>query len=181
MYKKEFTAKDGTKILLREPKRSDIKELLKYINELAVEKRNGLLINRRVTLAYEKKWLKEVLEDKRKNKRIELLVIHNKKVVGDCNIRRKKGAENHRAEIGIALLKEFRGKGIGTIMLKELFKLAKERMKGLEIIELRVASYNRVAKRLYKKFGFKKVAAIPKAIKEEGKYYSEEIMQLHLK
>ena len=102
-------------------------------------------------------------------------------MIGNCEIWRKKYIENHRGEIAIAISKEYRKRGIGTAMLKELFKLAKKRMKGLEIIEARPISYNIGAKALYRKLGFKKVSEIPKAVKENGKYYKVGIMQLYIK
>ena len=40
MYKKKFKAKDGTEVLFREPKLSDAKNAMNYINKIAVEKRS---------------------------------------------------------------------------------------------------------------------------------------------
>ncbi len=183
MYKKEVIIKnkDGTKVLIREPSMRDAKKLMIFINSFTDETKNGITVTKKTTLAKEKKWLKNKLKEIKKNQSIHIIAEHNNKIIGGCDIRRKRFKEDHRAEIGIAIIKEYRHKGIGTIILKELFRLAKKKMKGLKIIELKVIEYNKKAKGLYKKIGFKKVATIPKAIKEGNKYFAEEVMQLYIK
>jgi [ribosomal protein S18]-alanine N-acetyltransferase len=56
--------------------------------------------------------------------------------------------------LGMALLPENRGKGIGTALLKEMLKVAKE--SGYSAVSLSVDP-NNPALRLYQNFGFKKV------------------------
>lgn len=181
MYKKEFKAKDGTKIIFREPKKNDAKELLKFINSFSSEAKSGILMNERMTLKKEEKWLNESLSKIKENLKIQIFAEHNGKIVGECSLNRKTLKESHRSILGIAIIKDYRHKGIGTRMIKEIIKLARKRMKGLKIVELGVIEYNKAAKGLYKKIGFKKVSIIPKAIKEGNRYFAEEIMQLYLK
>ncbi len=181
MYKKEFKAKDGTKITLREPRKNDAKKLLNFINSFSNENKNGILMNEKMTLEKEKKWLNENLSKIKEGLKIQIIAEHNGKIIGECSLNRKALKESHRSTFGIAIIKDYRHKGIGTKMMGEMIKLARKRMKELKIIELGVIEYNKAAKRLYKKIGFKKVATIPKAIKEGRKYFAEEIMQLYLK
>ncbi|WP_066250887.1 GNAT family N-acetyltransferase [Neobacillus drentensis] len=56
--------------------------------------------------------------------------------------------------LGMALLPDYRGKGIGTALLGEMLKVAKE--SGFSRISLSVDP-NNTALHLYEKFGFKKV------------------------
>lgn len=58
-------------------------------------------------------------------------------------------------ELGMALLPECRGQGIGTALMKELFKGMKAR--GIARVSLSVAPENAAAVRLYKRFGFQEV------------------------
>ena len=66
----------------------------------------------------------------------------------------------HKAGIGIALLKEYWGLGIGSAIFTEIIKSAQSR-DGVELLELEVIEGNERAIALYKKFGFE----IPDAIR----------------
>ena len=70
----------------------------------------------------------------------------------------------HKAGIGIALLKEYWGLGIGSGIFTEIIKSAQSR-DGVELLELNVIEGNERAISLYKKFGFEIVAEIPDAIR----------------
>ncbi|WP_094096191.1 GNAT family N-acetyltransferase [Paenibacillus physcomitrellae] len=61
-------------------------------------------------------------------------------------------------ELGMAILKEYRGTGIGTALLEELFKEA--RRKKIGRISLSVDPSNKAAMRLYQRFGFEEVGKI---------------------
>lgn len=180
-YEKRFVAKDGTKVLFREPRATDAKLAMEYINSFVKEKRNGMNITKKKTLKQETEWLKRVLSQIKKNDVVCLFVLKDSKIVGNCAITRKERKQNHRAYLGISLHKSIREKGIGTSLIKEVINLAKKRMKGIKIIETSVLDYNKRAQHVYKKNGFKKVATIPKSVKEDGKYFSEHWMYLELK
>jgi ribosomal protein S18 acetylase RimI-like enzyme len=63
--------------------------------------------------------------------------------------------------------------------MEEIIKLAKKELRpGLKIIRLSVYSNNKIAIALYKKYGFKEVAKIPKQIQYKGKLIDEIIMLL---
>lgn len=179
-YKKEFTAKDGTKFILRELRFSDVKQLMNEINSIADEPKNGLLINKKMNLREAKVWLKSVLKEIKKKERVLLAVEINKKIVGECGTNREKWKKNHIAMMGIGLLKEARGKGIGTIVIKELIKLTKKRMKGLEFIDLSHFDYNKRARHIYQKIGFKQIGRLPKFSKERDVYSDEIFMRYYL-
>ena len=70
----------------------------------------------------------------------------------------------HKAGIGIALLKEYWGLGIGSEIFTEIIKSAQSR-DGVELLELNVIEGNERAIALYRKFGFEIVAEIPDAIR----------------
>jgi len=65
--------------------------------------------------------------------------------------------------------------------MKEILKLAKRKLKPKpKIILLSVFSTNNIAINLYKKFGFKKVAKIPKQFQYKGKLVDEIVMMRYL-
>lgn len=65
-------------------------------------------------------------------------------------------------EIGMALLGEYRGKGIGTALLDKLFKEANS--KNIRRVSLSVDPINKVAVKLYQRFGFEEVGTVDTSI-----------------
>jgi len=171
-----FTARDGTKVVFREPRQTDAKQLKDFINSFVKEPRSGLLINRRVSLRDEKAWLKVWIADIRRRKGVLLLVEVDGKIKGSCSILRLMWKSSHVADAGIALSVEVRGKGIGEALMKKTIQLARKRMRGLEMIQLKAFSYNKRALDLYKKLGFVEVGRVPRANKEGKKYYDDVLM-----
>ncbi|MFL5783066.1 MAG: GNAT family N-acetyltransferase [Bacteriovoracaceae bacterium] len=85
---------------------------------------------------------------------------------------------NHRGQLGMGILPSYRGKGIGTLLLKEVLKLSKER--GLEKVELEVYKSNSAAFALYKKLGFEEQGILKKGRKLRGQYEDMVLMGLFL-
>lgn len=81
----------------------------------------------------------------------------------------------HQCLITIIVDEAFRNKGVGTTLLKELFKLAKETF-NLEMLHLEVYATN-PAINLYKRMGFKEFGVQEKFIKEDGKYIGKTLME----
>ena len=101
--------------------------------------------------------------------------IHNEKVVGWCDIFQNENPRmNHRGNMGMGLIPDFRGQGIGTKLLTEALKHAKKI--GLEKVELQVNIANAAAIALYKKLGFEQEGIIKKFRKLDGIYFDCMIM-----
>lgn len=176
---KTFTAKNGKRVVLRSATKKDLLGLLRYINSL-VRENAPVLENRVKTLEEEKKFLAELLRDIKKKNRVHLVSEVNGKVVGTCDIRKGEGKRAHIGIFGIGVIKGYRNLGIGKEMTRTTIDLARKRLK-IEGVKLEVYDTNKTAQRLYKKFGFRKVARIPKDRKEGRKYSDSIIMQLWLK
>lgn len=84
----------------------------------------------------------------------------------------------HQCLFSIIVAPDFRGRGVGTLLLNNLIHLAKEQFK-LEYLYLEVYEGN-PAIGLYRKFGFQEVGAQPHFIKDEGQYLSKIIMERQL-
>ena len=84
----------------------------------------------------------------------------------------------HTCLFVIVIEKEYRNKGIGTVLLEELIKLAKE-VHNIEILHLEVYDGN-PAIHLYEKAGFKKYGYQKKFIKENSSYRGKILMQKYL-
>ena len=100
-------------------------------------------------------------------------------VVGICDVHSKRpGSEvAHIGMLGIAIIKGYRGKGIGKALLQGMFKACKGHF---EILTLEVFSNNTKAYELYRKVGFRENGKLDKSIKRNGRYYSEIKMYIDL-
>lgn len=128
-----------------------------------------------VTVEEERAFLEKENADGRS---VMLLVRENGKILADGHIQAMTRRISHRASLGITVLKEAWGRGIGTALMERLIAHAKEN--GIEIIELQVRCDNTRAIRLYEKFGFVKIGHYPGCLKVDGKLIDCDLMNLYL-
>jgi len=102
------------------------------------------------------------------------------KIVGnanfDCTPRPRLA---HRGELAISVLKSEWGNGVGTMLLEEIIRFARNTAK-VQILSLEVRSDNVRAIRLYEKFGFLKTGTFPGMLKINGELIDFDLMVLHL-
>ncbi len=101
--------------------------------------------------------------------------VQEDKVFGWCDIfPNEDPRQSHRGNLGMGILKEFRGMGIGAKLMDAVIN---HRNKcGLEKIELTVYHSNLAAIALYKKFGFEQEGLIKKYRKLDGLYVDAILM-----
>jgi RimJ/RimL family protein N-acetyltransferase len=170
-------------IIYRDVRPSDFESLsnnfFSFIDELKENPDLGLvLVKKKPTLSEELEWFSDFYKNVEQGKTIATVAETDSKVVGVCEVERMRPDSDvsHRGELGLAIVKEYRGQGIGT----ELMKHTLEKCRGkFEMIELSVFSINK-AKKLYERFGFQTFGHNPHAIKRDGKYYEEDLMLLKL-
>ncbi len=181
VFRKEFEADDGATVVFREPTRDDARGLMRFINSVVREDRSGILIDKPVTLKEEIGWLTGRLSDIKKRSTVMLVAEADGRIVGNCDAVRRMWKEQHRVDIGIALMKSARGRGIGKALMATTIGLAQERMQGIERFDLNVLDYNERAQTMYKSLGFVNVCRIPDVMKEGDEYIGEYRMVLHVK
>ncbi|MFH1894605.1 MAG: GNAT family N-acetyltransferase [Patescibacteria group bacterium] len=174
----------GKKITIRKISKNDLrnaKKLQDFINSF-VDEDAQIMMNEKVLLEEERKWLKAKLESIKKRKAVFLIAEHNNTVAGTTGIDSGIWRQSHVGNFGITIKKGYRGIGLGTYLIEEIIKLAKKELKPKpKIIRLDVFPTNKPAIRLYRKCGFKKVAKIPRQIYFKGKLHDEIIMLLYLR
>jgi len=110
------------------------------------------------------------------NNYAQYLIIYENEVRGWCDIIPKSIPEfSHVGVLGIGILPEYRGRGLGKKLLAKTINHAKDINK-LEKIELVVFESNINAIKLYKEFGFFEEGKRLKARKIDGKYDNELLM-----
>lgn len=97
-------------------------------------------------------------------------VNENEQVVGWADIFPEDNPrQNHRGSLGMGIVSDYRGQGIGTRLLEAVLKQAKDF--GLEKVELNVYTTNVNAIKLYRKMGFTEEGLVKKYRKLDGVYF----------
>lgn len=171
---KEFTLRDGRRAVLRSPREEDIPGMLEYLYISAGETE--------FILRYPEECGKYTYEGELalfnsinvSDSGAMLVCLVEGRVAGNCQIMWKKSLKTrHRAEVAIALLKEYWGQGIGTRLFEEMISIARERGGTLQL-ELDFIEGNTRARALYEKMGFRITGVHPNAVRlKDGTMLSE--------
>lgn len=175
MLRKDIVLEDG-RILRFEPLNDteNAVEFRSFINAL-VQEHSYLLIERPVTLREENQWRKNQLQAQRNGEQIILKAIVDGKLIGNGCAKPGVGRNRGNVNLGIALARQWRGKGIGRFLIEELI-VSSERKWHPKNIYLHVASANKKAQRLYESLGFRIIARLPEWFEYEEKYLDEYIL-----
>jgi len=168
--------KTGKTVSFRYPTTHDAERLKDYINKLSTEKTFILLQGEQQSLEEETKWLKNKLELVLKKECVFIMAFIDGKIAGSSEITLKSLAKKHVGVFGITINKEYRGDGIGNILMNLVIKESVKKIKYLKIIELSVFANNYIAQNLYKKMGFVEFGRLPDGIKRLGKFEDEILM-----
>lgn len=170
---------DRKEITLRNPRMTDVEFLQNFINSF-VEEDAPIGANRKFTFKDEKEWLKTHLGETRKGNAHMLLAVNKNEVIANVSITRGKWRNVHVGTIGILVEKNYRGIGLGKLLMKKIIEVAKKDPE-IKVLTLSVFPVNKVAMNLYKKLRFKIIAKLPKRHLYKGKYVDEYIMDYPLK
>lgn len=103
------------------------------------------------------------------------------KIIGDASFSSSPRERiKHRGEIGISVVKEYWGEGIGSKLIEIIIDFAKNTA-GCEIIHLQVRSDNERAIKLYRKYGFEKIGQFKGYLKIDGEYVDCDLMNLYIR
>ncbi len=100
--------------------------------------------------------------------------------MGHCAIKRRQPEDvRHAGTLGIAILRGYRGLGLGEVMIRTA--LGRAARLGMRLVELSVFATNEVALDLYKKVGFEKIGVVPSKMLRRGKLIDEVLMHIDLR
>ncbi|EQD53782.1 GCN5-related N-acetyltransferase domain protein, partial [mine drainage metagenome] len=103
------------------------------------------------------------------------------RVAGSCTVAPvgglRRGESGHVGELGILVGAAYRGRGVGTALLRHALDGAVGRF---EQVRLMVFATNDRAKRLYLREGFVPCGRFPRAVKRDGRYGDLDAMVLDL-
>lgn len=166
---------NGKKLILRSPKKEDIKVLIQSLKDLNRETK---------FLSSEPEEIKYTEEDElvfinslnSSEKSVLLLAFVDGQYIGNCLMKQGDTLRSaHRATIGIALYQEYTHQGFGEAMMETIVELGKKAK--FEQLELNVVSTNKAAISLYNKLGFKQYGFLPHQMKyRDGSYADDYVM-----
>ena len=84
---------------------------------------------------------------------------------------------DHIGELDVAVHRDYRGRGIGTALVRDAIKRSKKRF---TLIQTYVMTSNTASKKLLEKSGFKLSGSIPRRLRRNGKYHKDYPMYLEL-
>ena len=129
-----------------------------------------------ISVEGEAEYIKSFLKDERS---CSFFAWRDGEIIGDVRISGMPRRMNHRAELGITVLKSEWNKGLGSRLLKMAIEYVKSH--GIEIINLEVRSDNFRAIHVYEKFGFRKIGTSFAYFKIGDSYIDFDIMYLDLR
>lgn len=109
----------------------------------------------------------------------QVVAKHAGVVVGWCDIRPGWAhALQHCGSLGMGVLPEYRGRGLGRGLLRACVALAAQR--GITRVELEARADNVRALRLYREFGFQQEGTKRRGLRMQGEYHDTIVMGLLL-
>ncbi len=168
------------KRIIREARIDDATKLLSYLQKVGSESDN--LTFDAKGLPFTEMQEREYLDSRMcSHNNITLLALEGEKIVGSLGVDTPSFSRlSHRGELGISVLKECWGQGVGSALLEAMFAWIHDNPTGLRKIDLTVREDNERAIALYKKFGFNEEGTISRLVAIDGEFYDGITMGLLL-
>lgn len=176
---KTITLPDGAEVLLRSPVEDEAQSLINYLDAVRREA-DGILFSpedKLPTLEEERMWISAA--DGRDG--LHLAAEADGAIVALADINRGRHVrQRHLAGIGVSVRKAWCGRGLGTVMMRELIAWARA-CTGIELLTLNVLEDNHRAQAVYRRVGFAEDGRLPGRIKRDGSLVAVVEMSLWLR
>jgi L-amino acid N-acyltransferase YncA len=148
-YRHVVNLRDGARILLRPMVADDVGGLNQMYAQASPEDLRALRHN-----VSDPEVIRQWADNLDYNRVLPVLAVINNQIVGNATLHRKGGPYRHLGEIRIYLAKDFRGRGLGTEMIKTLIDLA--RKEGLHQLRAEVFASRPKVVRAFAGLGFER-------------------------
>ena len=176
-YKTIIQLKNGKEAVIRNGNETDGKAVFDVFNQTHAE--TDYLLSYPEENSFDSEQEAQFLKEKTKSlNETELVAVIDGKIAGTAGIEAvgNKYKVKHRAELGIGILKEYWGLGIGKALMMACIQCAREA--GYEQLELSVVAENERALSLYRELGFVEFGRNPRGFKSKITGYQELIYML---
>jgi GNAT superfamily N-acetyltransferase len=158
-YPKSVNA-SGTAVVLRPLQPTDVKALHEFF--CAVPETERLFLKHRVT---DIEVIRDWCRHPEFNHNLPILAVAGGQVVADATLHRERGGwKRHIGQLRIAVHPQFRGRGLGRLLLMELLDIA--RHLGLERLEAEFIADQKAARHLFATLGFDELLVLPGYVKD---------------
>lgn len=139
-------------------------------DELATNPQLGVhVMDRKPSLGDEAAYFGQVWKNVQADQQMVTIAEEAGRIVGICTLYRGSHPEDrHVGTLAMAVLPEWRGRGVGTMLLEHALQASEGKF---EIVVLDVIAVNDRALRLYRKFGFEECGVTPRTFQRNGVYY----------
>jgi len=158
---------------IEELKFKHLSGLNELLNSIAAE--DVWTVNKRKTLKERIKWFENYKAERRKGNHVVFVCVEQNKIIGSTSAIRQEGKRNHVWEIGYQVKKEYRRRGIGSLLVKTLIEFLRKR-DAKQLIAW-VVETNKASINLLKKFNFEKVGKIRNGVRSNNRYYDYLLFQ----
>ena len=176
---KQIQLPEGNKINIRKARKADAIAILEYIDTICTESDNLTFGKGEFDINIEQE--ENIIDNaSRKNNALYLVAVLENKIIGNLTFSAgKRPRIAHTGELGISVLQEYWGQGIGTEFIKCLIEWCKK--SGIiRKINLRVRNDNYKAIHLYKKLGFCEEGIVTRDFLIKGIFYDSILMGLKI-
>jgi L-amino acid N-acyltransferase YncA len=159
MKKKEIL-KDGTEVTIRKLTLSDLDRLMEFYSELPENDKKYFRVD--VT---KRDVVEQRIKQTRQGNFFRLVALHDDKIIADGNL--ELSAEEWRkdqGELRVIAAKKFQHKGLGTIMLRELYYLAAQN--NVKNVIVRIMRPQKAARAICHKLGLREETVIPDYVRD---------------
>jgi L-amino acid N-acyltransferase YncA len=152
---KNVILKDGTKVFIRLLKGKDKNQLSKFFNSLPKDDR--VYLRRDIT---DKETVNEIIKSSKMGDNPRIVALDKNAIVAYGLIERdKRHWKNKSAELRLLISKDYRRKGMGMLVARELYSMAISEK--VEEIIVKMMKPQKAAINIFKRLGFKQKAVIP--------------------
>ncbi len=152
--------KDGTEVTIRELGLDDLDKLMKFYRALPLEDRKYLKID--VT---KKRIVLQRLRKIESGDVARIVAFHKGQIIADGALEFSGDQwSRHQAEIRLIIARSFQQKGLGTVMIRELYFIALQ--KKVELIVARMMRPQVGAQQIFRKLGFREEMLLPDHVKD---------------
>lgn len=157
---KTETLKDGKEVTIRALESKDLDRLLAFYRSLPLEDRRYLRVD--VT---DRKVVAERIRFIEKGQVFRIIALYKDRIVADGALELSgEDWRRHQGEVRVIVARPFRRKGLGTIMIRELYFLAAAR--NVATIVAKMMRPQKEAQHIFHRLGFREEALLPDYVKD---------------
>jgi L-amino acid N-acyltransferase YncA len=157
-YPKKLKLKTGEEVIIRLMQEDDEQNLLKFFKAIPDEDRRMLRDDTTDPVVI-RRWTSDLDYERV----FPLIAEYSGMIVGTATLHMSTyGWQRHIGEIRCVIAKDFRGKGVGKLLMHEL--TAKAAGRGLNHIQLSLIDTQTSQIKIFERLGFRKVAILPKYV-----------------